>query len=128
MRWCLLLALLVGCPAPVPDDPDPVGDGQVDADPLVVGDWSRYPAASGETWPTAPLDDERWARVTAELACAGRSRRGDPDAHRRAAEAILQEHKTTAGAVMDHGIEVNADPTRALRLGERVAAAAEACP
>jgi len=125
--WLLLLIFLLGCSSPPAAAEHPASDGVADASALVLGEWSTYPPPDGETWPQAALDDVRWAQVTAELACAGRTRRGDPKAHRRAADAILQVHKTTAGAVMDHGIEINADSERAHRLGEQVAAAVQAC-
>jgi hypothetical protein len=97
---------------------------------LVLGDWKTYPEPPGEDLDpetVEPLDDDRWARVSAELACAGRVERGDPSAHGSAARRVLHHHKTTAKAVMDYGIAINVDPTRATTLGERVAAAAERC-
>jgi hypothetical protein len=141
--FCLVcLALLVvstGCrgdvagdaagaePAPLSVTPDTEGP----EDPVLeLGDWTTYPdppVAELEPEGTEPLDDDRWARVSAELACAGRVERGDAGAHRVAARRVLHFHKTTAKAVMDYGIAVNLDAARASRLGELVAGAAERC-
>ncbi len=114
--------------APTADDQD--GVAATDAGPpgaVSVGDWSAYAAAPEEDWAVRPLDADRWAVTSAELACAGRANHGDPDALRAASRRILHHHETTAVAVMEFGIEVNADPERALRLGEVVASATERC-
>jgi hypothetical protein len=94
---------------------------------LEPGAWSAYPPAPGAEWPTTPLDDARWAQTTAELACSDRAHQGDPDAQEDGAQRILAHHGTTAAAVMDYGVAVNADAERAPRLGELVAAAVENC-
>ncbi len=97
---------------------------------LQLGDWTTYadpPAEELEPDQIVALDDDRWARVSAELACAGRVERGDAGAHRLAARRVLHHHETTAEAVMDYGIAVNLDPARATRLGALVATAAERC-
>ncbi len=94
---------------------------------LILGDWTAYAAVSGDEWPVAQLDDPRWALVTAELACVGRARQGDPEAHVDGSRRVLAHHRTTGTAVMDYGIVVNADVVRATRLGELIAAAAENC-
>ena len=132
-----LLGLLAGCPSaevtPPAVTPDPAdeGDGVADeaplAGPVEVGDWTAYTEPELEEWPTAALDPARWALVTAELACASRANHGDPDAQRQASRRILAHHRTTGAAVMDQGIEINADPALALSLGESVAAATERC-
>ena len=115
-----------GDPVPVPAEA-PV---TAPASALELGDWTTYPAPPGEDLEpeqTKPLDDDRWARVSAELACAGRVERGDAGAHRLATRRVLHFHQTTAAAVMEYGIALNLDPERALRLGELVATAAERC-
>lgn len=90
--------------------------------------WRSYPAAPGvDEWPVQPLDDARWTRASADLACAGRALHGDPDAHHQAARRILFRHQTTAQALMDYGVAVNQDGPRALALGADVAASAERC-
>ena len=97
---------------------------------LLIGDWTAYPDPPGddlEPSETVPLNDARWPRVAAELACAGRVKRGDADAHRLAARRVLHFHQTSAQAVMDYGIAVNLDAGRAARLGSLVASAAEHC-
>jgi hypothetical protein len=97
------------------------------ATPLALGDWRRYPPAPAKDGPLDPLDDARWALLSAELGCAGASFHGDPDSHRAAARAILHHHRSSAQAVMDYGVAVNGDPAKALRLGEQVALAVERC-
>lgn len=116
------------------DPPEPTAaladDGVADESGATVdvGDWGTYAEpTAGVDWPTGPLDEERWAQVTAELACAGRAHHGDPEAHTTASRRILAHHLTTAAAVMDYGIEVNADAGRAHRLGDAIARATEAC-
>ena len=134
----LSLALLLGaCPAGevVPPDPTPEpgdeADGMVDegmpTGPVEVGDWTVYAEPELEEWSTEVLSAAGWTVVTAELACAARANHGDPDAQRKASRRILAHHKTTAAAVMEQGIVVNADPELAQRLGEAVAAATERC-
>ncbi len=131
MRWLLpLLTLLWACPSPSTPEPAVEDDGVVvayGAEPLHLGDWTRYPAPVGQEWPVRTLDDERWMKVTAELACASRGSRGNPDAHRASSDAILQAHETSAAAVMAFGVQVNAEPDRAFKLGGQVAATIEVC-
>ncbi len=129
-----VFVLALGCggtAASVEQTPPPAPVAEAPAEPgLELGDWTEYPDPPGEELEpeqTVPLDDDRWARVSAELACAGRVERGDAGAHRLAARRVLHHHKTTAKAVMDYGIAINLDPERALRLGDLVAAAAERC-
>lgn len=130
-----LAGLVAGCPAPTTatePTPDPdAGDGITDETPqpasVEVGDWTSYAEPKDEQWHTEALDTPRWSVVTAELACAARANHGDPDAQRQASRRILAHHETTGSAVMEHGIEVNADPARAHALGEAVAVATEAC-
>ena len=129
-----LLALCAGCPSPTtaqadptPDDGDAVAADPTPATRVEVGDWSTYAEPEAEEWPVEPLDDGRWATVSAELACAARANHGDPDAQRQASRRILARHKTTGEAVMEHGIAVNGERGRSHRLGEVVAAATEAC-
>lgn len=93
---------------------------------LTLGDWANYPAAPAEV-ESAELTDRRWAQVTAELACVDRAHQGDPDAQTDGAARVLAHHRTTAEAVMDFGIAVNADVARAHTLGDLVASAAETC-
>ena len=60
---------------------------------LVLGDWTTYAEPEGqgvEPEEIVPLDDDRWMRVSAELACAGRVERGDAGAQRAAAARVLQ--------------------------------------
>jgi hypothetical protein len=97
------------------------------ADVLQLGDFRAYPRPSGMDWATEPLDDARFAKVSAELACVGRIHHGNPGEHTLAASAVLAQHRTTGDAVMAYGVTVNADPARATALGERIAAAAESC-
>ena len=128
-------ALLIGCGDRAPNasgaEASPAQAVDVASGPaLELGDWTTYPDPSSEELPaeaTEPLDDDRWARVSAELACAGRVVRGDPGAHRLASRRVLQFHKTTGKAVMEYGVEVNLDAGKAARLGSLVAAAAERC-
>ena len=139
----LCLILLLGCgsgtdvePATAaaevsPEDPGGGDDGvagDAAAVAVVVGDWTSYGEPEDEAeWPTETLTSARWAQVSAELACAGRANHGDPEALTAASRRILAHHRTTGPAVMNFGIAVNDDPTRAHALGEAVAAATEAC-
>ena len=93
----------------------------------LLADWRGYAEPEAATWPTEPLADERWAQVTAELGCVGRAHHGNPGAHRAAMNKVLAHGRTTADAVMEYGIGVNADPTRAHALGGRVAEAVQRC-
>ncbi len=140
MRILVLASLLAvsACsddvePIPTPEPTVLTDDGVVDnataePGPIEVGDWSMYSEPDDATeWPTADLREDRWARVTAELACAGRAHHGDPSAHEAASRRILAHHQTTAADVMAFGVEVNADAARAHRLGERIARATETC-
>ena len=127
-----VLALLSACSSastsPVaPPIPPEIPGGDVVASGL-VGDWRGYgdPADEGE-WERAPLDDDRWARITAELACIGRAHHGDPEEHRAAMRRVLAHHRSDARAVMDYGVAVNADAARAHTLGAQVAEAAQVC-
>ncbi len=128
-----LTAAAAACPAPTtsaeptPDDGDGLVEEGTPPRPVQVGDWSSYAEPEEAEWPTEPLDDARWAVVSAELACAARANHGDPDAQRKASRKILAHHETTGPEVMEHGIAVNADPEKALKMGEAVAAATEAC-
>jgi hypothetical protein len=89
-------------------------------------DWRSYPPAPGDSWPTRPLDDERWVRAAGDLGCIGRAHHGDPVAHREAMNRVLAHHETTAAEVMTYGIAVNSD-ARAGALGGRVSQAVETC-
>ena len=130
-----LAGLVTACPSPQPppeatpgpDDGDGLVDGATPAGPVEVGDWTAYAEPEAEEWPTEALDTARWTVVTAELACASRANHGDPDEQRQASRRILAHYRTTGVAVMEHGIEVNAEPERAQRLGEAVATATERC-
>ncbi len=128
-----LLALgLLGCPAPTSSEPPAVAPAAavtpVSADgSLEAGDWRSYPDPAAETWAIAELDEARWALVTLELACSDRAHQGDPAAQTRSARKVLAWHRTTGAAVMDYGIKVNAENTRSLELGERIAGAVERC-
>lgn len=131
--WMLLVFALAACGSapggtdePKPSPPrEAATDGLPDA--LSLGDWASYAAPEGEEWPVTGLDDLRWAIVTAELACVDRARQGDPEAQGDGSRRVLAHHRTSAAAVMDYGIAVNGDATRATRLGELVAVAAENC-
>ena len=107
-------------------DEDLVMEGE---DPVVVqiGAWEDYPPPEGEDWDTRPLTPGTWATATAELACSGRALQGDPDRHRAASRGILNHHATTAETVMNFGIRLNEDSSRAQKLGAVVADAAERC-
>ncbi len=128
----LLAFGLLGCPAPTSSEPTaptpaaavtPVsGEG-----PLEAGDWRSYPDPTAESWAVADLDEARWALVTLELACSDRAHQGDPGAQTRSARKVLAWHRTTGAAVMDYGIQVNAEAGRSLKLGERIAGAVERC-
>ena len=127
----LLALALVACPSSEPAPVDPVPDEPSTGDWLastLVGDWRAYPdpGSDGE-WESEPLDDARWMRISAELACIGRAHHGDPEAHRAAMRQVLAHHKTSAKDVMDYGITINEDGDRARELGAKVSDAAQTC-
>lgn len=134
MRALLLfVVLLVACPSsPEPVTADPTGtptDPEPTADAVasdLVGDWRSY-ADPGDEWDAEPLDEERWMRVSAELACIGRAHHGDPDQHRSAMRQVLAHHRTQAADVMEFGVQINQDAARSHALGARVATAAQNC-
>ncbi len=125
-----LFVLLLGCPqASSTTSPEPTLPEASPVDlPLsaLVGEWRTY-ADPGDDWESEPLDDARWMHASAELACVGRAHHGAPDRHRVALRQVLAHHRTTAAAVMDYGVLVNEDGTRALELGAQVAQAAQTC-
>lgn len=129
----LLLALaLLGCPAETASEPvapleAPAVTPVSAAGALEPGAWREYPEPADEPWAVAELDEGRWALVSLELACSDRAHQGDPQAQTRSARRVLAWHRTTGEAVMAYGIAVNAEPSRGLRLGERIAGAAERC-
>ena len=132
LLFVLALAACGSSPSTPPPTPSPEATATPSApgalpDALVLGLWSEYPAPDADEWAVAPLDDLRWAVAAAELACSDRAHQGDMEAQREGARRVLAHHQTTAAAVMDYGIAVNADPDRATELGERVAVAAENC-
>lgn len=127
MALGVVIAVLAGCrrfAAPSAAETTPLPTPA----PLAAPSWRTYaePPARDD-WAASTLDDARWVRVSADLACAGRALHGDPDAHHQAARRILFHHQTHSAAVMDYGIGVNQDSRRALKLGAEVATAVEAC-
>jgi len=97
--------------------------------PLKLGDWEQYPKVDGDAkWPSKPLDESRWAMVSAELGCVGRRSHGDPDAHRERVLRIVQHYRTSPEDVMSYGIRLNRDrPETARNLGRLVAEAMQTC-
>jgi len=75
---------------------------------LTLGDWQHYPELeTDEEWNTEPLDGPRWAQVSAELACAGRSNRGDPEAHRKRVRSIIAYHRTSLAEIGSFSTRLN---------------------
>jgi hypothetical protein len=133
--WLFFALSLAACGSSPPADatPTPAATTETSALPgalpgaLTLGGWQDYATPEAKEWATADLDDLRWAVVSAELACVDRAHQGDPDAQTAGSRRVLAHHRTTAAAVMDYGIDINGDATRATTLGELVAAAAERC-
>jgi hypothetical protein len=138
----LLLVLAAACstsaePEPGPADPstvaavdpEPTAPGSRASTPLELGEWETYPTVAAEDdWPHKPIDGPRWAQVTAELACAGRRNRGDPDAHRQLLRNILSYHQTTLEEVASFSARLNrADPERAATWAVPVSEAIRGC-
>lgn len=79
-----------------------------EAQQLSLGDWQKYPEISEEQeWSIEPLDGQRWAQISAELACAGRSNRGDPDAQNRLVRNICAHHRTSLAEVSSFSTRLN---------------------
>jgi len=75
---------------------------------LVLGEWQTYPElAEDQEWTKEPLDGPRWAQVSAELACAGRSSRGDPDAHLKRVRNIVAYHHTSLAEISSFSTRLN---------------------
>ncbi len=75
---------------------------------LTLGQWKTYPEQEvDKEWLQEPLDARRWAQVSAELACAGRSNRGDPEAHRRFTRNIVAHHRTSLAEVSSFSTRIN---------------------
>jgi hypothetical protein len=83
--------------------------------------------ATASTELVATASTELVATASAELACAGRAFLGDPHKQRSASDRILHHHHTSAQEVMEFGIRLNEDPSRAQSSGGLVAEAAERC-
>ncbi len=75
---------------------------------LMLGEWQDYPEVSADQeWSKEPLNGPRWAQVSAELACAGRSNRGDPDAHLKRVRNIIAYHHTSLAEISSFSTRLN---------------------
>ncbi len=106
-----------------------VADAQPGPKPLDLGDWEAYPELGEDAeWPDEPLNAQRWARVSAELACAGRKNRGDPDSQRQLVRNIIGHHRTTLIAVAEWSTHFNREqPEQARRWAQPISNAVKGC-
>jgi len=109
-----------------PDNTDPEGPT---AGRLTLGDWESYPTVAEDAeWPDEPLDAQRWARVSAELACAGRKNRGDPNSQRQKVRNIVAHQRTSLEAVAEWSTRFNRDqPEQARRWARPISNAVKGC-
>jgi len=110
-------------------DSEPAGQGTQGLAPLQLGKWESYPAVAAEDeWQQRPIDGARWAQVSAELACAGRSNRGDPDAQRQLLRNILSYHQTTLEEIASFSARLNrGDPEEAATWAVPISEAVRGC-
>ena len=111
------------------ESPSEVSREDTEKPELHLGDWQRYATVAAEDeWQEEPLDGPRWAQVSAKLACAGRSNRGDPDAHRQLVRNILSHHRTTLVAIASWSTRINQEePQPAHSWAGPISAAVKGC-
>lgn len=85
------------------------------------------PPADG-VWETTPLEDERYVQVTSEATCRAQSFHGPPETLAVEMNRIYFHYETSALEIAAFAADVNADDTRAVAVGERIATAIERCP
>ena len=113
----------------VPEDAQQAAQPAGEGTGLVLGAWQAYAAPAEDVqWPKTLLDAPRWAQVSAELACAGRSHRGDPDAHGRLVRNIVAHHHTSLDMVSAFSITLNeGPPAEAQRWAAPISEAVKGC-
>jgi hypothetical protein len=110
-------------------EPEPSALNPSEAPQLSLGDWQKYPETTAEQeWTIEPLDGERWAQVSAELACAGRRNRGDPDAHEKLVRNICAHHRTSLAEVSSFSTRLNQnDASQAHNWAVPISEAVKSC-
>jgi hypothetical protein len=100
-----------------------------DSSRLMLGEWQSYPELAAEQeWTKEPLDGPRWAQVSAELACAGRSSRGDPVAHLGRVRSIIAHHRTSLTEISSFSTRLNqGGPAQAHRWARPISEAVKGC-
>ncbi len=112
------------------DDDDSAEPGAAAEIPeTIIPPPDRYPDPPADgVWETEPLDDERYIQVTSEATCRAQSFHGPPETLAREMNRIYFHYETSALEIAAYAADVNADDSRAVAVGERIAHAIERCP
>ena len=121
----LLIALIV---MRMREEPAPATAGGTTTPVVDLSDAQRYPDPPADgVWETDPLTEETYVQVMAEAACTSRAVQGSPERLRREVDRIYYHYRTDADDLALYAEEVSFDDTRAISVGERIAAATAAC-
>ncbi len=103
--------------------------GEVEVPVTVIPSPDQYPDPPADgVWETEPLDDERYVQVTSEATCRAQRFHGPPETLAVEMNRIYFHYETSALEIAAFAADVNADDTRAVAVGERIASAIERCP
>lgn len=125
----LLVAVLVMRSTGGDDDDSAEPSAAAEIPETIIPSPDRYPDPPADgVWDTELLDDERYIQVTSEATCRAQSFHGPPETLALEMNRIYFHYETRAMDIAAYAADVNADDSRAVAVGERIAHAIERCP